>query len=184
MLAYVFWHWPHSTADRESYVTDLIAFHETLRANKPPGFLRSIVFSVQNANWLNTTEPAFEDWYLVNDSAAIDPLNEAAVTGPCEQPHNLVARKAAGGTAGLYRLRTGTPDIATSRHALWFAKPEGEPYEDFFRRMEDQRPEGSALWGRQMTLGPTAEFCLLTAIEKDCGLTGQHVRLRLVWSGS
>lgn len=184
MLAYVFWHWPHSTIDRESYVSDLVAFHETLRANKPPGLLRSHVFLIRNATWLNTTEPAFEDWYLLEDSAAIDPLNEAAVTGPCEQPHNLVARKAAGGTAGLYRLRTGSSDISTSRHALWFSKPEGESYKEFFKRMDDACPEASALWGRQMTLGPTTEFCLLTPRETDYALTGLHVRLEPIWSGS
>jgi len=183
MLAYVFWHWPQSTVDRDIYRADLIAFHEMLRANKPTGFLRSTVFEIHNANWLNTTGSAFEDWYLVYDSAALDPLNEGAVTGPCEQPHNLVARKAAGGTAGLYRLRTGTAEISNSRNALWFSKPEGESYEEFFKRMRDICPERSGLWGRQMTLGPTTEFCLLTADEKDFGLTGQHMSLEMVWSG-
>jgi len=183
MLAYVFWHWPQSTVDPDLYSTDLITFHETLRANKPQGFLQSTVFLIHHANWLNTTGPAFEDWYLLSDSSAIDPLNEAAVTGPCEQPHNLVARAAAGGTAGLYRLRTGTADISTSRHALWFSKPEGEPYKEFFRRLQAVCPEGSGLWGRQMTLGPTSEFCLLTPSLTEHTLTGQHVSLELVWSG-
>ena len=182
MLAYVFWHWPHPTVNRDLYRAQLIEFHETLCANKPPGFLSSTVFLINHANWLNTAGPAFEDWYLLSDSAGMDPLNQAAVSGPCEQPHNLVARQAAGGTAGLYRLRIGTADVSSSSHALWFSKPEGEAYKDFFSRMQDLCPEGSGLWGRQMTLGPTTEFCLLSPIEPTGGVTGQQVSLELVWS--
>jgi len=107
MLAYVFWHWPQSTINPAAYVNHLIDFHQTLAANKPTGFHHSVVFRIRGASWLNTNDEAYEEWYLLDDSAAMDPLNEAAVSGVCEAPHNRVAREAADGIGGLYRLRVG-----------------------------------------------------------------------------
>ena len=59
-------------------------------------------------------------------------LNEAAVSGACEEPHNRVAREAADGTGGLYRLRAGDEDLAQARFAVWLSKPNGVSYKDFY----------------------------------------------------
>jgi hypothetical protein len=159
MLAYVFWHWPQTGIDIEKYVDHLIAFHRTLAANKPVGFRGSRVFRIRGASWLDTKGDAFEDWYLLDDSAALDVINHAAVSGPCEEPHNLVAREAADGTAGLYRLRMG--EVGDARYAVWLAKPDGVSYADFFSTLEPIIANArAALWGRQMTLGPTTEFVI------------------------
>ena len=161
MLAYVFWHWPQPQIETGSYVDHLTAFHRTLAANKPDGFRESVVFRISNASWLNTGGEAYEEWYLLDDSAAMDRLNEAAVTGVCEEPHNRVAREAADGTGGLYRLRAGAEDLAQARYAVWLSKPSGVSYKDFYASMEPLTSQtGVALWGRQMTLGPTTEFCI------------------------
>lgn len=159
MLAYVFWHWPQPGVDTGTYVDHLIAFHETLAANRPVGFQGSRVFRIREASWLDTKGDAFEDWYLLDDSAALDVINHAAVSGPCEEPHNLVAREAAGGTAGLYRLRAGRIDDA--RYAVWLSKPNGISYTGFYSTLEPIiAANDAALWGRQMTLGPTTEFVI------------------------
>jgi hypothetical protein len=159
MLAYVFWHWPAPGVDIEKYVDHLVTFHRTLAENKPAGFRGSRVFRIRGASWLDTKTDAFEDWYLLDDSAALDVINHAAVSGPCEEPHNLVAREAAGGTAGLYSLRIGEADDA--RYAVWLAKPDGVSYADFFSTLEPLiKNAQAALWGRQMTLGPTTEFVI------------------------
>ena len=161
MLAYVFWHWPQPQIDTGSYVDHLVEFHRTLAANKPDGFRESVVFRIRNANWLNTDGDAYEEWYLLDDSAAMDRLNEAAVTGVCEEPHNRVARAAADGTGGLYRLRAGAEDLAEARYAVWLSKPGGVSYKDFYASLARLTSQpGVALWGRQMTLGPTTEFCI------------------------
>jgi hypothetical protein len=162
MLAYVFWHWPRPEIERGQYLDHLSEFHRTLAANKPPGFQRSVVFGIHGANWLNTDGEAFEEWYLVDDSAALDPLNDAAVSDACEEPHNRVARQAADGTGGLYRLRAGTAaDLAKAKFATWLSKPAGVSYKDFYDGLESLTSQtGVALWGRQMTLGPTTEFCI------------------------
>jgi len=156
MLAYVFWHWPQSNVDIEKYVDHLVTFHQTLAENKPAGFQGSRVFRIHGASWLDTNGDAFEDWYLLDDSAALDVINHAAVSGPCEGPHNLVARQAAGGIAGLYRLRLG--EIVDARYAVWLAKPDGMSYTDFYSKLESIAD--IALWQRQMTLGPTTEFVI------------------------
>src|SRR5215218_8428281 len=136
MLAYVFWHWPQSTIDSEAYVSHLIDFHQTLAANKPTGFHHSVVFRVRGASWLNTSDEAFEEWYLLDDSAAMDPLNDAAVSGVCEEPHNRVAREAADGIGGLYRLRAGHEQLSQARYALWLSKPPGVSYHNFYETLQ------------------------------------------------
>jgi len=161
MLAYVFWHWPQPSIEPDSYVDHLVQFHETLAANKPSGFQQSVVFRIRDASWLKTNGEAYEEWYLLDDSAAMDCLNEAAVSGACEEPHNRVAREAADGVGGLYRLRVGQEHLAHARFAAWLAKPAGVSYKDFYASLESRTSQpGVALWGRQMTLGPGAEFCL------------------------
>ncbi|HEY2961597.1 MAG TPA: hypothetical protein VGJ37_04240 [Pyrinomonadaceae bacterium] len=180
MLAYVFWHWPQSSVDPETYVAHLESFHRTLTANKPNGFQRSAVFRIDDADWLQTRGAAYEEWYLLDDSAAMDPLNDAAVSGACEEPHNLVAREAAGGSGGLYRLRSGQEVLREARFAVWLAKPDGVSYRNFFEALEPLTSQPNvALWGRQMTLGPTTEFCVhsQSPIQLPAGYTGRQLPL-------
>src|ERR1044071_1553361 len=161
MFAYVFWHWPQPSIDRGAYEDHLREFQQTLAANKSSGFQQSVVFRIRGASWLNTSDEAYEEWYLLDDSAAMDPLNEAAVSGACEEPHNRVAREAADGTGGLYRFRNGQENFAQSKFALWLSKPSGVSYNDFYSTLQPLTSQpGVGLWGRQMTLGPTTEFCI------------------------
>jgi hypothetical protein len=186
MLAYVFWHWPQPTIERDAYVDHLKSFHVTLASNKPAGFRHSTVFLIRDVPWLNTDDEAFEEWYLLDDSSALDRLNDGAVSGPCEEPHNLVAREAADGIGGLYRLRAGYEDVADSRFAVWLEKPGGVSYRDFYTALQPlHTPNDVALWGRQMTLGPTKEFCLHSPnqIQLPPGLEGHPLALDLIWSG-
>jgi len=95
----------------------------------------------------------------VDNSAALDILNEAAITGPCKEPHNRVASQAAGGAGGLYQLRAGEPGLATAHVALWFAKPSGVSYEDLYAALQPEIEQATgSLWQRQMVLGPAPEF--------------------------
>ena len=183
MLAYVFWHWPQPQIEHGSYVDHLAEFHRTLAANKPDGFRESVVFRINNANWLNTDGEAYEEWYLLDDSAAMDRLNEAAVTGVCEVPHNRVAREAADGTGGLYRLRAGSEDLAQAKYAVWLSKPSGVSYKDFYAGLESITSQpGIALWSRQMTLGPTTEFCIHSPTQIQA--TDSHGLIRIYPSSS
>jgi hypothetical protein len=180
MLAYVFWHWPQASVDTGTYAAHLESFHRTLAANKPDGFQRSVVFQIEDADWLQTSGGAYEDWYLLDDSAAMDRLNDAAVSGVCEEPHNRVAREADGGTGGLYRLRAGAGVLSEARFAVWLSKPEGVAYRAFYEALSPLTSQsGVALWGRQMTLGPTTEFCLHTQnpVQLPAGFSGRQLPL-------
>jgi hypothetical protein len=185
MLAYVFWHWPQSIIDRVTYENHLITFHQTLASNEPNGFQQSVVFRVRGASWLNMNDEAYEEWYLLDDSAAMDRLNEAAVSGACEEPHNRVAREAADGIGGLYRLRAGAEDLAQAKFALWLSKPGGVSYKDFYAALEPLTSHPDvALWGRQMTLGPTTEFCIHSpnSIELPPGFSGLQPQITQIYS--
>ena len=184
MLAYVFWHWPQSSVDPEAYVEHLVDFHLTLAEHKPVGFQQSVVFRIRGASWLKTSDEAYEEWYLLDNSAAMDRLNDAAVSGACEEPHNRVARQAADGTGGLYRLRGGEEDLAQAKSALWLSKPEGVSYKDFYTALEPLTSQQDvALWGRQMTLGPTTEFCIHSpsSIQLPPGYSGLTLNLNPIF---
>lgn len=184
MLAYVFWHWPQPSIDRDAYEDHLRHFQETLSVNKSSGFQQSVVFRIRGASWLNTSDDAYEEWYLLDDSAAMDPLNEAAVSGACEEPHNRVAREAADGTGGLYRLREGVETLDQEKFAIWLSKPAGVSYKTFYADLQSLTSQpGVALWGRQMTLGPTTEFCIhsQTPIELPPGYSGHSIGLDRVY---
>lgn len=180
MLAYVFWHWREASIPDGEYRTRQRAFHEALAAAPSPGFLRSHCLALSGAPWADGGGAAFEDWYLVDGSAALDPLNDAAVGASRKVPHDAAASAARGGTAGLYRLRLGGAD-GVPRHAAWFAKPAGMPYPELWRRLEPVVEEtGGALWGRQMVLGPTPELCLHTEREAELPEWVAALRLPLV----
>ena len=184
MLAYVFWHWPQPAIDRGAYEDHLREFQQTLAANKSSGFQQSVVFRIRGASWLNTSDEAYEEWYLLDDSAAMDRLNEAAVSGACEEPHNRVAREAADGIGGLYRLREGVENLDQTKFAIWLGKPAGVSYKNFYSDLQSLTSQsGVALWGRQKTLGPTTEFCIhsQTQIEQPPGYSGHSITLERVY---
>ena len=161
MLAYVFWHWRQPTVSAPDYESAQRAFHTALGATPSDGFSGSFSHAIAGASWANGGEEAYEDWYLVRDSAALDPLNDAAISASRQAPHDAAAALAAGGTAGLYRLRVGQLPNAP-RSAQWFSKPERVSYPQLFAAIEPVlRPVGGSLWIRQMVLGPTPEFCVL-----------------------
>ncbi|HZS78569.1 MAG TPA: hypothetical protein VFA41_18305 [Ktedonobacteraceae bacterium] len=161
MLAYIFWHRRAPHVDKTTYQHYLQDFHEVLLTQQPAGFHYSTVFELSQAPWLPGGEEAYEDWYVLENSAALDVINEIAVTGPCKAPHNRAAQGAAVGAGGLYRLYDGETKLATARIALCFAKPAGMSYETLYALLQSivDMPQVS-LWRRQMVLGPAPEFRL------------------------
>jgi len=161
LLAYVFWHWPQPSAERGAYESAQQAFHRVLAGSPITGFLRSFSHAVAGAPWANQGGEAYEDWYLVRDAAALDPLEEAAISAGRKAPHDVAASLAAAGTAGLYQLKLGIAPTSP-RSAQWFSKPAGVSYGQLFGAVEPAlAPVGGSLWMRKMTLGPATEFCVL-----------------------
>ena len=166
MLAYVFWHQRANSVSREEYQEKLSAFHQILQERQAPGFLFSMVLEMPQVPWMLAESEVYEDWYLVENSAALDPLDEAAVTGICREPHHRVARLANNGTGGLYRLKAGAIDPTQAsriRYATWFNKPGGMSYDALYPLLSSTTSEPrNVFWQRQMTMGPALEFCVHT----------------------
>ena len=140
-----------------AYEEGLRHFHESLAQAGPTGFISSATYR---------TGGGYSDWYLVENSAALDPLNEAAVAGRIRPVHDAVAHAATDFAGKLYMLVTGHPD----GHAFEtrFSKPAGMSYRDLYERLETWTMIGGvSLWRRMMVLGPPPEFCLLSPAEMD-----------------
>jgi hypothetical protein len=176
MLAYVFWHWPSPDVGTDAYEQLQQDFQRALADAAPAGFRRSVVFRVDGgAPWLGGV-PAYADWYLLDGSAALDPLNVAAVSGGCQEPHDRAARAASAGVGSLLALHGEHADVPAARHMAWLAKPKGMPYADFYAALESVR---GSLWRRQMVLGPTPEFGILSGEPIDVPGTFEAIDLRV-----
>ena len=135
-----------------------------LGVNAPPGYRQVAVFRHGPAPWLPAPGPYYVDWYVIDDSAALDPLNDAAVSAACLDAHDCAAQRAGGGTAGLYGLRRGVVAARDVRAATWFSKPAGMSYTTLDDAVAEQVGHvPAAFWSRRMTLGPAPELCLLGA---------------------
>lgn len=152
MLAYVFSHRPASGVDVAAYDEALRRFHAELSGSRLAGFVASTTYR---------HDGGYSDWYLVEDSAALDVLNDAAVSGTRTASHDAAARMAASGVGKLLRLAQGEPGL-DALHEIGLSKPPGMSYRDLYSRLEPfTRRPGVALWRRMMVLGPPPEFCLV-----------------------
>ena len=160
MLAYVFWHRRKQEFSRGEYEDTLKQFHEVLNELHLEGFHGSLVARITGAPWLQPDSDAYEDWYLLDGSEVLDRLNEVAVQDARKGPHNEIALRATDFKGGLYQLKTGAHSSISGEFAIWHSKPAGTTYEAFYKNLSEYLTDESALWRRQMTLGPTSEFCL------------------------
>ena len=187
MLAYVFWHRPRQDDRRDAYEQSLIAFHRSLARTPPVGTLACAAYRVEGAPLPPSDDgsdgPAYEDWYLVEDFAALGVLNEAAVGRGHRTSHDDVARRFGAGAGGLYALLEGAPcagALGEAALAVWIARPPGSTRRALGELLGDGiDPAHASLWRRQLVLGPAPEFCVL-ASEIPAGVT--PARLPDGWS--
>ena len=122
MLAYVFWHWPRAGVSAGRLRGAAAPLPRGARRDARRRVPRLALAGASPARpGRRTAATAYEDWYLLEGSAALDPLNAAAVTASRQAPHDAAAAAAEGGTAGLYLLRLG------QRSASRRARPPGSP---------------------------------------------------------
>jgi hypothetical protein len=128
-------------------------FHLELASATLDGFIASHTFSVG---------AGYSDWYLLENSSAMDVLNAAAVSGSRAPAHDAAARVAVDGVGKLLSLASGTPWFEAG-FEVRFGKPAGMPYAAFYASHESRLEEpGVSLWRRMMVLGPPPEFCLIS----------------------
>ena len=158
MIAYLFFHEIAPDGDAIRYEEGLRRFHSTLAQAGVPGFIGSQTYRVGSQ---------YCDWYVVENSAALDPLNDAAVSGQRSASHADVARVATNFAGKLLKLAAGqySPDATTE---IRFAKPHGMTYPHLYRLLERWTGRGDvSLWRRMMVLGPAPEFTLIARSEVD-----------------
>lgn len=185
MHAYVFWHWQRTGVPSSDYENRLIQFHRALGNAPSEGFKGSWIAALQDAAWANGGGTAYEDWYWIDSSAALDPLNDAAVSASRKAPHDQAAMAVEDGAAGLFRLRAGKEFMAP-QFALWFAKPKDWSYKQLIDELTPYMVGDRALWTRQMALGPAREFCLHAneQLKLPTGIDAQSIPLRAVFPES
>jgi hypothetical protein len=176
-LAYVFWHSPVTASP--TYQGDLLAFHASLAADPPAGFVRSETFGLTGASWLDVAAAPYEDWYLVTDWQAIGELNQAAVATAHVAAHDRVAHQAGSGAGAIYGLHAGT-ERPGDRVGTWFAKPPGWSYARLDEALTPVLDGAATLWRRQMVLGPAPEFCLRSDAPQNLpdGIDGELISYR------
>jgi hypothetical protein len=158
VLAYVFSHQPAPEVDIQGYEDVLRRFHEALAGLQPHGFVRSLTYRIGEG---------YADWYILEDSSALDRLNVAAVSGSRAAAHDAAARMAADGVGKLLLLAAGELDIGAPVETR-FAKPPGMGYAQLYAALERWTNEpGTALWRRMMVLGPPPEFSLVSRAAID-----------------
>ena len=165
MIAYLFWHVPRAGADEAQYAAKLVRFQEELEqlGEGVSGLAADpAAYRVDDVPWINASRTVYIDLYLMADSAKMDVLNTAAVSGAMAAAHGEIATLYGSGAGSLYSVRTGTPDPAQAAHAYWFAKPAGMSYADLDAALAPLVELGAAVLRRMMVLGPSPEFCLVS----------------------
>jgi hypothetical protein len=210
VLAYLFWHQPQDPAAIEPYEEAQLGFHSSLKRRPPVGLYGSAVFRVADLPWLARAPGAdrskigqrdaaqagvaYEDWYLIEDHAALGVLGEAAVGRGHRTAHDDVARRSGAGAGGLYgllegnsaELADGARVLAEASLAIWIARAPGHQLVSQAGVLgellgDGMDPRQASLWRRQLVLGPAPEFCLL-AREASPGVA--PTRLPAGWTES
>ena len=96
------------------------------------------------------------------------------MSGTRRAPHDAAAAAARAGVAGLMGHVAGPPLPARPAWAAWLGKPAGLGYDAFHAELAAALPSGASAWQRQMTLGPTTEYCVLAEAELVLPRPAEH----------
>jgi hypothetical protein len=154
MLAYLFWHCPRPAVSRDAYEQALLELHRSLASTG----LETASFRLEQLPF--APRPGYEDWYLVEDWAAIGLLGTTAISGVHAARHDAIAKLSGDGWAGVYALLHGVPRPPAG--VRWVRTAQKERVELLLEREHAQ-----SAWRRQLVLGPAAEICL--AAEPSAG---------------
>ncbi|HEY1450300.1 MAG TPA: hypothetical protein VGF47_05045 [Solirubrobacteraceae bacterium] len=196
MLAYLSWHRPAAGVERQRYEQALEHFHRSLAHRPPSGFHGSATVRLPELPWLAPVagsepdldpdapvgphapggpgQPGYEDWYLIDDWAAVGVLEEAAVSHGHVTTHDAAAKQAGAATGAVYRLVEGCPRL-DAVSAVWVERKPGRPQPSLATLLGDgMDPQRGGLWRRCIGLGPAPEYCLL-ASEPPAGIGAERL---------
>jgi len=158
MLAYVFWHRPYPQTERQRYEDAIVRFQADLAAHPPPGLIAASSFRIDPVPWLDD-ERGYEDWYLIEGSWAMDPLNAFAIAGAVKASHDHAAAQMAQGQGGLYAHAGGEVSALARSTVYWLTRPRGIEWQPPLEAVRARSPQAT-IWRRQMVLGPATEFAV------------------------
>jgi hypothetical protein len=163
--AYVFWHQPQREISTQRYESRLRVFHQELSCHRPKGFRFSMAFAVVDAPWLEGRS-GYEDWYVLQNSDAIDALEQAATSVQLFTSHRGIASISKWGSGALYRHLQG-PHQLSGGSAQWTSRRE-------------EVPSSCPIWQRRLAIGPAPEFCVVGG-EPTSAAPGVVTDRRVVW---
>jgi hypothetical protein len=161
-LAYAFFHRPRRTVRRTEYERALAQFHVRLAQTPTEGFRESAALRLATAPWREARPRAvYLDWYVVEGFQSLDPVRAVAYRPPWVRSHRAIARWAADGWGALYSGPRGARPPDLGDRLAWFGSSSllTVPWGDLRRG----GPPMGTLWRRQLALGPSPEFCWVTA---------------------
>ena len=91
---------PYPSTERQRYEQAIVRFQNDLAGGKPPGFIGATSFQIEAVPWLSDL-PGYENWYLLDGTWAMDPLNAFAISGHVQAPHDSVAAMMEQGMAAV-----------------------------------------------------------------------------------
>ncbi len=184
MLAYLSWHRPAPTVDPAAYERALEQFHRSLAHRPPSGFRGSATFRAAELPWLTSgaersprtgSGAGYEDWYLLDDWAAVGVLEEAAVSRGHLSVHDKLASLSLIATGAVYRLIEGHAGLDETLLAVWVTRSRGHEHPSLAALLGDGMDTvAGGLWRRCLGLGPAPEFCLL-ASEAPAGVAANRL---------
>jgi hypothetical protein len=198
VLAYLSWHRAAAGVQPSAYEQALQRFHRSLAHRPPSGFRGSTALRLSELPWLapvagaDDSAAGYEDWYLLDDWAAVGVLEEAAVARGHETAHHAIAARAGAATGSVYRLVEGSARPSATSEAVWVGHEPGHDRPSLGALLGDgMDPARDGLWRRCLGLGPAPEYCLL-ATEKPAGVSegrlpagwvARSITRQAVWDG-
>lgn len=198
MLAYLFWHRPLAGVEPAAYEQALERFHRSLAHRPPSGLRGSAAFRLTELPWLAgggeaAADAGYEDWYVVDDWAALGVLEEAAISRGHVTAHDAIASRTGAGSGAVYRLRDGSARPAGGEVAVWVSPAPGHHERLSLGELlaDGIDPARDGLWQRCLVLGPAPEYCLLVgeapagvaATRLPAGWRARKVGREPVWNG-
>jgi hypothetical protein len=198
MLAYLSWHRAAAGVEQAAYEQTLERFHRSLAHRPPNGFRGSAAMRLQELPWLAPVRGAepdaagYEDWYLLDDWAAVGVLEEAAVGRGHETAHHAIAARAGAATSSIYRLVEGSAHPGAVPVAVWVSREAGHDSPSLGALLGDgMDAQRDGLWRRCLGLGPAPEHCLLAAgaiagvaaSRLPSGWIARELRREALWAG-
>lgn len=160
MFAYVFWHVRPDRVDVKTYEDAMSGFGRALRNQKIDGVIDNSSYWVDKVKWVEA--PGYEDWVWVDELSVFERLNERAVTGPMEQPHDKIAQMTKhGGYGSFYYLIDGQRKTLGDSRVFWLSRPRGIQWRDVMPKIIASATTEVSVWRRFMVLGPAPEFAIV-----------------------